>query len=586
MSVPPSTIGATANPPATQPDQISDEGEYSDSESHSRGGTFAGASNGDLDDWSDGGEDEEEQDEPATCLFCTSVITGLTPLKEHLSAAHSFDFRASAAKLGLDFYQQMKLINYIRERRSQNESADELVKRITATGAQSDAALAFLFNGSESYLKPFLADDSLLFSLPRQTNAETGDADEDEEEAKAADATTQAPSINTLMQENQSLRNELESMQEAMRTMQTTLKRVAFADEDNSDDAPPALATAAASSSVAAAPAKQPKAVDPTQAPGSFAPEHVDRDYFGGYSTRNIHELMLRDTIRTEAYRDFMYKSGLLFKDKVVLDVGCGTGILSMFAAKMGAKMVIGVDAADIVHKAREIISANGFSNVITVLHGKMEEVVLPVDKVDIIISEWMGYFLLFESMLPSVLFARDRYLREVPSTAQPIERATGVYPNLAIMYVAGIETAAATRNRIDWWKDVYGFNMDCLVEEREKFQSSTVEIIRPDQVITSVAVLKEIDVQTCKDGDLDFEQEFVLSINSGKELFTGFMVYFDTLFSFHTENVINLSTAPIADRAPEPELTTHWMQSVFYLAKPLKVNEGDSIKAKLKAKR
>jgi protein arginine N-methyltransferase 1 len=45
-------------------------------------------------------------------------------------------------------------------------------------------------------------------------------------------------------------------------------------------------------------------------------------------------------------------------------------------------------------------------------LKGKMEEVKLPVDKVDIIISEWMGYFLLFESMLDSVLYARDKYLQ------------------------------------------------------------------------------------------------------------------------------------------------------------------------------
>ena len=44
-------------------------------------------------------------------------------------------------------------------------------------------------------------------------------------------------------------------------------------------------------------------------------------------------------------------------------------------------------------------------------LKGKMEEVKLPVDKVDIIISEWMGYFLLFESMIDAVIFARDKYL-------------------------------------------------------------------------------------------------------------------------------------------------------------------------------
>jgi hypothetical protein len=467
-----------------------------------------------------------------------------------------------------------------------------IVARLTASNAASSAELSFLFDGSESYLKPFLLEDPLLFSLPKHSNdGAAGDDDEDEEEqVDGAPAAPVAPSITALMQENQSLRNELEAMQEAMRVMQTTLKRVAFAEEEESN-APPALAetkdSTSSSSSTAVVAAKPAKAVSSSDAaPGSFAPEHVDRDYFGGYSTRNIHELMLRDTIRTEAYRDFIYGAGEIFKDKVVLDVGCGTGILSMFAAKMGARKVIGVDAADIVHKAREIISANGLANVIEIVHGKMEEVVLPVDKVDIIISEWMGYFLLFESMLPSVLYARDKYLRAQPSKDQTAAQATGVYPDKALMYIAGIETTAATRNRIAWWNDVYGFNMSCLVEEREKFQSSTVEIVRPDQVITSVALLKEIDVQTVKDAELDFTQDFVLHIQRATEPFTAFMVYFDTLFAMHCKAVINLSTAPMKDHAPAPELTTHWQQSVFYLAKPIPIESGDVIHGKLKAKR
>ena len=40
---------------------------------------------------------------------------------------------------------------------------------------------------------------------------------------------------------------------------------------------------------------------------------------------------MLKDTIRTDSYRDFVYENKHVFKDKVVLDVGCGTGILSMY---------------------------------------------------------------------------------------------------------------------------------------------------------------------------------------------------------------------------------------------------------------
>ena len=52
---------------------------------------------------------------------------------------------------------------------------------------------------------------------------------------------------------------------------------------------------------------------------------------------------MLKDEVRTMTYRNAIYHNRHLFKDKVVLDIGSGTGILSMFAAKAGAKRVIGV---------------------------------------------------------------------------------------------------------------------------------------------------------------------------------------------------------------------------------------------------
>jgi hypothetical protein len=50
-------------------------------------------------------------------------------------------------------------------------------------------------------------------------------------------------------------------------------------------------------------------------------------------------------------------------------------------------------------------------TNRVSCLFGKIEEVGLPVKKVDIIISEWMGYCLLYEAMLDTVIFARDKYL-------------------------------------------------------------------------------------------------------------------------------------------------------------------------------
>ncbi len=101
-----------------------------------------------------------------------------------------------------------------------------------------------------------------------------------------------------------------------------------------------------------------------------------------------------------------------MFKDKIVLDIGCGTGILSIFAARAGAKHVYGIEFADIADFATEIVKVNNLTDKVTIIKSKVEEAVLPVEKVDIIISEWMGYFLIYESMLDTVLYARDKWLK------------------------------------------------------------------------------------------------------------------------------------------------------------------------------
>ena len=85
--------------------------------------------------------------------------------------------------------------------------------------------------------------------------------------------------------------------------------------------------------------------------------EMTSKDYyFDSYAHFGIHEEMLKDEVRTMSYRNSMRENKHLFKNKVVLDVGCGTGILSMFAAKAGAAKVIGVDMSSIVEYARKIV--------------------------------------------------------------------------------------------------------------------------------------------------------------------------------------------------------------------------------------
>lgn len=91
--------------------------------------------------------------------------------------------------------------------------------------------------------------------------------------------------------------------------------------------------------------------------PASFFNYHSYADsyaHFGEYSVSldvcyslnfiiGIHEEMLKDSVRTGSYQRAIADNPHLFKGKTVLDVGCGTGILSMFAAKAGAEHVVGV---------------------------------------------------------------------------------------------------------------------------------------------------------------------------------------------------------------------------------------------------
>ena len=94
--------------------------------------------------------------------------------------------------------------------------------------------------------------------------------------------------------------------------------------------------------------------------------------------------------MRTTAYKQFIEGNPHLFKGRV-MDVGCGTGVLSIFAARCGASKVMAVDCSSIIYSAMDIVRENGLENVIELVKDRVEDIDLPdEDKVDVIISEWM----------------------------------------------------------------------------------------------------------------------------------------------------------------------------------------------------
>lgn len=263
---------------------------------------------------------------------------------------------------------------------------------------------------------------------------------------------------------------------------------------------------------------------------------------------------MLKDHVRTSCYRRSILENKHLFDGKVVLDVGCGTGILCMFAADAGAKQVIGVDCADIADCAKLIVEENGFADRITIIKGKMEEITLPVDKVDIIISEWMGYFLLYESMVDTVLFARDKWLADDGC----------LFPDKARIHLCGIEDSQYRKEKLEFWDDVYGYSMGCI--KATALTEPLVDIVPPNQIISDSCVVKELNLYTCKVSDLDFTANFELEWKK-KDFCHGVTAWFDVQFSkCHTP--VGMTTAPYAEY-------THWKQTVFYLDEPVRAEPG-----------
>jgi protein arginine N-methyltransferase 3 len=293
---------------------------------------------------------------------------------------------------------------------------------------------------------------------------------------------------------------------------------------------------------------------------------------------------MLKDTVRTDAYRDFIYNNKSLFAGKTVLDVGCGTGILSMFCAKAGAARVIAVDNSAIIDKARENIFNNGFADKITCLRGKIEEVTLPVEKVDIIVSEWMGYCLLYEAMLDSVIWARDKYLR--PDGL--------MVPSHMNMWVAPLADPDYISDHIAFWRDVYGFDMKAM---QAGIHDDAQVLMMPSNTLCAEPIpFLQLSLHTTTVKDLVFKRKWEGKLNRDIDALDGFVIWFDSFF-LPSRNDIVPEDAKAEDWTGSEKQgnafttgpggkETHWRQGVMLIdnvkEKPKGRKEGEIIGGEL----
>lgn len=284
--------------------------------------------------------------------------------------------------------------------------------------------------------------------------------------------------------------------------------------------------------------------------------------YFSSYSNYGIHQDMLNDKVRTKSYMNAILKNKHIIKDKVVMDIGCGTGILSLFCAKAGAKKVYAIERADIYKKAEEIIKINNYSNVIQVINKRVEEIKKEeIGDVDIIVSEWMGYCLLYESMLDSVLYARDTFLKKEGT----------ILPNKCELFVAGFEDFEEKYERRSFWNNQYGFNLKPMKELLN--DEVLVDFIDKNKVITNEHCILQLDLKHCKIDDLEFSNQYKLK-GLYNEQVNGLVFWFNVKFETQYCNII-LDTSPFSTE-------THWKQTYLYIKDDIPVFKGNVIKGSI----
>jgi 2-polyprenyl-3-methyl-5-hydroxy-6-metoxy-1,4-benzoquinol methylase len=131
-------------------------------------------------------------------------------------------------------------------------------------------------------------------------------------------------------------------------------------------------------------------------------------EHIPGYFARpDTHVMMLSDYVRTAAYREVI---GRHVRDKTVVEIGCGSGVLACFAARAGARRVYAIEETAIIDVAREIVRRNGFGDRIEFIHANSLLASIP-DQADVVYSEIIGSDPLAERILPSVRDAAQRFL-------------------------------------------------------------------------------------------------------------------------------------------------------------------------------
>lgn len=184
------------------------------------------------------------------------------------------------------------------------------------------------------------------------------------------------------------------------------------------------------------------------------------RRHLAGFAFPRSHIHMLNDHARTEAWLQAIAQT--VTPEDVVLEIGTGSGILAMAAARAGAKHVYTIEATQIADIAQQNIERNGLKDRITLLRGLSTEIDLP-ERATVLVSEIIGSQPLGEAIIPYTLDALRRLL--VPD-ARLIPQQIHVALQPAQMPARVRHQGVPRSEDVAMWHTRYGFDLTPLYDK------------------------------------------------------------------------------------------------------------------------
>lgn len=290
-------------------------------------------------------------------------------------------------------------------------------------------------------------------------------------------------------------------------------------------------------------------AVSPTLAPSGFA-------------SPLSHHHMLRDGLRVDAYRVAIER---YCPGRRVMEIGCGTGVLSLFAARAGALSVDAIEESTIAEAAAELFAANPFGVPVTLHRGNSRDVQIP-RPAEVLIHELFGTDPFEENLLPALADAKARHLapgaRFLPARLEVA--CVGIDSG-----ASGLQDPAKIRAEAGGYAEQFGLEMGPWLERLGKLDPQNLRSMSRDtkfQLLSTECPLFSLDFAA---DDLAVPPQAPnpsLSIVNPGTL--GALVIF---FRARFDDEIAISTAPDAP-------ATHWGYDLRILPVAQEVKPGDQI--------